>query len=200
MATGLFDLPLIKRDFQRSKLFLCRQSDCNTNPKHHEDHWLVGLKLERLAALSTAVAKMPITLTSYISIVLSLLRTPNTLPTTSRLPRIHMNPFPSARPPSSVLGYHHSFHTSPSLLANHFDTHQFVEQLMREGLSQQQAEGVMAALAEVVDESIASMSSTMVTKAEQEKVRAAARQHRRLVTEAFASISCIILRKSTLHN
>ncbi|KAJ9124059.1 hypothetical protein QFC22_000852 [Naganishia vaughanmartiniae] len=41
---------------------------------------------------------------------------------------------------------------------------------MREGLSRQQAEGVMAALAEVVDESIASMSSTMVTKAEQEKL------------------------------
>lgn len=55
-------------------------------------------------------------------------------------------------------------------MANHFDTHQFVEELTREGLSRQQAEGVMAALAEVVDESIAGMSRTMVTKAEQEKV------------------------------
>ncbi|KAJ9112487.1 hypothetical protein QFC20_002277 [Naganishia adeliensis] len=71
---------------------------------------------------------------------------------------------------NSIHDRRHAFHTSTSSLANHFDTHQFVEDLTREGLSRQQAEGVMAALAEVVDESIAGMSRTMVTKAEQEKL------------------------------
>lgn len=42
---------------------------------------------------------------------------------------------------------------------------------MRDGLTRQQSEGVMSALAEVVDESITGMSTAMVTKAEQEKVR-----------------------------
>ncbi|KAI5455030.1 Protein fmp32, mitochondrial [Naganishia albida] len=81
-------------------------------------------------------------------------------------------PFPvqSAWVQNSIYGRCHAFHTSTSALANHFDTHQFVEELTREGLSRQQAEGVMAALAEVVDESIAGMSATMVTKAEQEKL------------------------------
>jgi hypothetical protein len=43
--------------------------------------------------------------------------------------------------------------------------------MIQQGLKREQAEGVMAALAEVVDESITGMSRTMVTKAEQEKVR-----------------------------
>ncbi|GHJ88297.1 hypothetical protein NliqN6_4699 [Naganishia liquefaciens] len=75
-----------------------------------------------------------------------------------------------ASPMRSNIQQRLALHTSASSLANHFDTHQFVEELTREGLSRQQAEGVMAALAEVVDESIAGMSRTMVTKAEQEKL------------------------------
>ncbi|KAK1229617.1 Protein fmp32, mitochondrial [Marasmius sp. AFHP31] len=51
----------------------------------------------------------------------------------------------------------------------HFDTHQFVQRLEREGLNRQQAEGIMSAMAEVIDESIRNMTSNMVTKAEQEK-------------------------------
>ncbi|KAJ7623382.1 mitochondrial protein [Roridomyces roridus] len=51
----------------------------------------------------------------------------------------------------------------------HFDTHHFVQRLEREGLSREQAEGIMTALAEVIDESIRNMTSNMVTKAEQEK-------------------------------
>ena len=54
----------------------------------------------------------------------------------------------------------------------HFDTHHFVQRLEREGLNRQQAEGIMSAMAEVIDESIRNMTSNMVTKAEQEKVRA----------------------------
>lgn len=52
----------------------------------------------------------------------------------------------------------------------HFDTHHFVQRLEREGLNRAQAEGIMSAMAEVIDESIQNMTSNMVTKAEQEKV------------------------------
>ncbi|KAJ7050503.1 mitochondrial protein [Mycena amicta] len=51
----------------------------------------------------------------------------------------------------------------------HFDTHHFVQRLEREGLNRAQAEGIMAAMAEVIDESVRNMTSNMVTKAEQEK-------------------------------
>lgn len=52
-----------------------------------------------------------------------------------------------------------------------FDTHHFVQRLEREGLNRAQAEGIMSAMAEVIDESIRNMTSNMVTKADQEKVR-----------------------------
>ncbi|GLB43456.1 putative protein of unknown function (DUF1640) [Lyophyllum shimeji] len=52
----------------------------------------------------------------------------------------------------------------------HFDTHHFVQRLEREGLNRAQAEGIMTAMAEVIDESIRNMTSNMVTKAEQEKL------------------------------
>ncbi|KAI0343170.1 DUF1640-domain-containing protein [Trametopsis cervina] len=51
----------------------------------------------------------------------------------------------------------------------HFDTHHFVQRLEREGLNRAQAEGIMSAMAEVIDESIRNMTSNMVTKADQEK-------------------------------
>ncbi|KAF9030111.1 mitochondrial protein [Hymenopellis radicata] len=61
-------------------------------------------------------------------------------------------------------------HTSASRLSDfHFDTHHFVQRLEREGLNRAQAEGIMTALAEVIDESIRNMASNMVTKADQEK-------------------------------
>jgi hypothetical protein len=48
-----------------------------------------------------------------------------------------------------------------------------VQRLEREGLNRAQAEGIMSAMAEVIDESIRNMTSNMVTKADQEKVRMA---------------------------
>jgi hypothetical protein len=62
------------------------------------------------------------------------------------------------------------FHASPIASDFHFDTHHFVQRLEREGLNRAQAEGIMSAMAEVIDESIRNMTSNMVTKAEQEKV------------------------------
>ncbi|KAH8118058.1 hypothetical protein DFH11DRAFT_1503697 [Phellopilus nigrolimitatus] len=62
-----------------------------------------------------------------------------------------------------------AFHTSPIAHDFHFDTHHFVQRLEREGLNRAQAEGIMSAMAEVVDESIRNMTSNMVTKTDQEK-------------------------------
>ena len=59
----------------------------------------------------------------------------------------------------------------------HFDTHHFVQRLEREGLNRKQAEGIMTAMAEVIDESIRNMTSNMVTKADQEKVCPMSRSH-----------------------
>jgi len=63
-----------------------------------------------------------------------------------------------------------TFSTSVRRSDFHFDTHHFVQRLEREGLNRAQAEGIMSAMAEVIDESIRNMTSNMVTKAEQEKV------------------------------
>jgi len=62
-----------------------------------------------------------------------------------------------------------AFHRTAARLDFHFDTHHFVQRLEREGLNRQQAEGIMAAMAEVVDESVRNMTANMVTKADQEK-------------------------------
>lgn len=62
------------------------------------------------------------------------------------------------------------FHSSAQRLDFHFDTHHFVQRLEREGLNRAQAEGIMTAMAEVIDESIRNMAANMVTKADQEKV------------------------------
>ena len=62
-------------------------------------------------------------------------------------------------------------HSTSRVSDFHFDTHHFVQRLEREGLNRAQAEGIMSAMAEVIDESIRNMTSNMVTKAEQEKVR-----------------------------
>lgn len=64
-----------------------------------------------------------------------------------------------------------AFSSSSPRCDYHFDTHKFVERLEREGLNRPQAEGIMMAMAEVIDESIRSLTQNMVTKAEQEKVR-----------------------------
>jgi len=46
-----------------------------------------------------------------------------------------------------------------------------VQRLEREGLNRAQAEGIMSAMAEVIDESIRNYDEYMVNKADQEKVR-----------------------------
>ncbi|KAI6149754.1 hypothetical protein BKA82DRAFT_997927 [Pisolithus tinctorius] len=77
-------------------------------------------------------------------------------------PRLQCNSV-AARTPGKA------FSSSASRRDFHFDTHHFVQRLEREGLTRAQAEGIMNAMAEVIDESIRNMTSNMVTKAEQEK-------------------------------
>jgi len=69
----------------------------------------------------------------------------------------------------SHAGPSRAFHSTPRANEFHFDTHHFVQRLEREGLNKAQAEGIMSAMAEVIDESVRNMTANMVTKADQEK-------------------------------
>ncbi|KAI7868485.1 hypothetical protein BDF14DRAFT_1724601 [Spinellus fusiger] len=51
----------------------------------------------------------------------------------------------------------------------HFDTFKFVERLENEGFTREQSEAIMCSLREVISDSMNTLSSSMVTKAEQEK-------------------------------
>ena len=110
--------------------------------------------------------------------------------TVPRFPRIMSTPLRlthRARPLRSFLVTPTStraFRASAARHDFHFDTHHFVQRLEREGLNRQQAEGIMSAMAEVIDESIRNMTSNMVTKADQEKVcaRSAGGRRRRRLT------------------
>ncbi|KAF9449956.1 mitochondrial protein [Macrolepiota fuliginosa MF-IS2] len=86
-------------------------------------------------------------------------------------PLAHLTSRTFHRPTALSLSSIHlrSFSNSPKRSEFHFDTHHFVQRLEREGLKREQAEGIMTAMAEVIDEAIRNMTSNMVTKAEQEK-------------------------------
>ncbi|KZS90810.1 DUF1640-domain-containing protein [Sistotremastrum niveocremeum HHB9708] len=71
--------------------------------------------------------------------------------------------------PIPRLTFSRNFHLTLPRHEFHFDSHHFVERLEREGLTRAQAEGIMNAMAEVIDESIKNMAANMVTKADQEK-------------------------------
>jgi hypothetical protein len=65
---------------------------------------------------------------------------------------------------------HFNFHTSTRANAHFsFDTSSLVARLEKEGLTREQALGVMEALEEVIEESIHTMTANLVTRAEQEK-------------------------------
>lgn len=98
---------------------------------------------------------------------LSSLRAPLLTPILGRIPALSLVSPYSQRP---RLLYTRSFTSTRTRNDFHFDTHHFVQRLEREGLKREQAEGIMTAMAEVIDEAIRNMTSNMVTKAEQEKV------------------------------
>lgn len=80
------------------------------------------------------------------------------------------HPLRTSRTRTRTPTHSRAFHATPRASDFHFDTHHFVQRLEREGLNRAQAEGIMSAMAEVIDESIRNMTSNMVTKADQEKV------------------------------
>lgn len=80
-----------------------------------------------------------------------------------------------------------SFGTSLRRGQYHFDTHHFVQRLEREGLSREQAEGIMSALASVIEEAARNMTANMVTKAENEKVRTWTRRVQRVPDPSVAA-------------
>ena len=94
------------------------------------------------------------------------------IPNTSPTAHLHLR-FSLSTPIS--LQHHRSLYTRSFTSTTkrsdfHFDTHHFVQRLEREGLKREQAEGIMTAMAEVIDEAIRNMTSNMVTKSQQEKV------------------------------
>ncbi|KAF8323554.1 uncharacterized protein EI90DRAFT_3292413 [Cantharellus anzutake] len=72
-------------------------------------------------------------------------------------------------PPTGLPAHTRMIRSSATWMDFHFDTHHFVQRLEREGFTRAQSEGIMAAMADVVDESIRNLSQNMVTKAQQEK-------------------------------
>ncbi|KIJ55550.1 hypothetical protein M422DRAFT_199809 [Sphaerobolus stellatus SS14] len=74
-----------------------------------------------------------------------------------------------ALPALHQLKHARHFHSTRPAGDFHFDTHHFVQRLEREGLNRAQAEGIMTAMAEVIDESVRNMTHNMVTRAQQEK-------------------------------
>lgn len=77
----------------------------------------------------------------------------------STMSRAMLQPFRSAR----------AFHSSARRQASHFDTQALVAALEKQGLTRQQAVGVMTALEDVIRDSVSSMVSHLVTRAEVEK-------------------------------
>ncbi|KAJ4984458.1 duf1640 domain-containing protein [Stagonosporopsis vannaccii] len=59
--------------------------------------------------------------------------------------------------------------TAPQLKDHHFDTLKFIQRLKEEGFTDEQAEGMMRVLGDVIEESIQNLTRTMVLREDQEK-------------------------------
>ncbi|KAH6612684.1 hypothetical protein C7974DRAFT_82870 [Boeremia exigua] len=59
--------------------------------------------------------------------------------------------------------------SSPRFKDHHFDTLKFVQRLKEEGFTDEQAEGMMRVLGDVIEESIQNLTRTMVLREDQEK-------------------------------
>ncbi|KAF9692233.1 hypothetical protein EKO04_009433 [Ascochyta lentis] len=71
---------------------------------------------------------------------------------------------------ASALAFRRRFSaTAPQLKDHHFDTLKFVQRLKEEGFTDEQAEGMMKVLGDVIEESIQNLTRTMVLREDQEK-------------------------------
>ncbi|KAJ4370653.1 Protein fmp32, mitochondrial [Neocucurbitaria cava] len=71
---------------------------------------------------------------------------------------------------ASALEFRRNFSaTAPQSKDHHFDTLKFVQRLKDEGFTEEQAEGMMKVLGDVIEESIQNLTRTMVLREDQEK-------------------------------
>ncbi|KAH7401826.1 hypothetical protein DE146DRAFT_442253 [Phaeosphaeria sp. MPI-PUGE-AT-0046c] len=70
---------------------------------------------------------------------------------------------------SSLNSSRHFSATTPQLRDHHFDTLKFVQRLKDEGFTEEQAEGMMRVLGDVIEESIQNLTRTMVLREDQER-------------------------------
>ncbi|KAF1845773.1 DUF1640-domain-containing protein [Cucurbitaria berberidis CBS 394.84] len=71
---------------------------------------------------------------------------------------------------ASALEFRRNFSASaPQSKDHHFDTLKFVQRLKDEGFTEEQAEGMMKVLSDVIEESIQNLTRTMVLRQDQEK-------------------------------
>ncbi|KAF3005896.1 hypothetical protein E8E13_009466 [Curvularia kusanoi] len=70
----------------------------------------------------------------------------------------------------AALGFRRNFSaTAPQFKDHHFDTLKFIQRLKEEGFTDEQAEGMMRVLGDVIEESIQNLTRTMVLREDQEK-------------------------------
>ncbi|OAL06589.1 DUF1640-domain-containing protein [Phaeosphaeriaceae sp. SRC1lsM3a] len=77
--------------------------------------------------------------------------------------------YPISSHVSAVNSSRHFSATAPQLKDHHFDTLKFVQRLKEEGFTEEQAEGMMRVLGDVIEESIQNLTRTMVLREDQEK-------------------------------
>jgi len=71
---------------------------------------------------------------------------------------------------ASALEFRRNFSaTAPQFKDHHFDTLKFIQRLKEEGFTDEQAEGMMRVLSDVIEESIQNLTRTMVLREDQEK-------------------------------
>ncbi|GAA5890525.1 hypothetical protein JCM5296_005073 [Sporobolomyces johnsonii] len=89
--------------------------------------------------------------------------------TTARMlrPAATLRPWPSA---TALARHARVFHSAPTPLAQHFfDTADYVHRLEQQGLTRKQADGVVDALEDIIDEAISNLQRSLVTRTEHYK-------------------------------
>ncbi|KAH7077304.1 hypothetical protein FB567DRAFT_147733 [Paraphoma chrysanthemicola] len=84
-------------------------------------------------------------------------------------PRWRVSPHSVASNVSTVKPRRHFSATATQQKDHHFDTLKFVQRLKEEGFTEEQAEGMMRVLSDVIEESIQNLTRTMVLREDQEK-------------------------------
>lgn len=87
------------------------------------------------------------------------------------LPRMLCPSLRAAALRANLAPHRHPFTTSAPRRASHFDTHHFVTRLEASGMAREQADALVAALGDVVEESIKNLEKGLVSREEGERWR-----------------------------